>query len=149
MAKVKLDRAPTQGCAVYERNYLGGEFLPFYVPRVHMPQIDQQHLPALVSNAYVDGHNPQFENIDPKTLHAHQRVDHHLARSIPAYVRSIALLVSGDDFILDGNHRWWAAVHNLDPRVNIIRINLPFITALDYLLKQPFTFEVGAGVKSV
>lgn len=114
----------------------------FYIPRAEMPQVDEVELPHLVATAFDAGHAPAFDAVHPASLHAHQRVNHDRARSMPMEVKMKPVLVSSDDFIIDGNHRWWAHVHAGDELMNIIRIDMPFTQAIEWLFEQPYTYRI-------
>jgi hypothetical protein len=136
-------RAPAGGIDAYGHHYLGGEFAPFYIPRPDMPQVDESDLPALVARAFDGGYAvPAFEVVDPRTLRAHQRIDHAKARAMPNTVKLKPALVSADGYVLDGNHRWWAHVHAGDDAMAVIRIGLPFGRAIEWLFAQPFTYRI-------
>lgn len=117
----------------------------FYVPRKKMPQIDEKDLPHLVKFTLDAGHDVTFEQVKPDHLRAHQRVNHTLAKSISGAGLLKPALVSFDDYVLDGNHRWWAHKYQHDPLMNVIRLGLPFDKALDFLFTFPATFAYGDG----
>lgn len=114
----------------------------FYIPRAEMPQIDGADLPHLVATAFDGGHTPSFEIVDPHTLHAHQRVNHARALAMPPGVYMKPILISADDYVLDGNHRWWSHVHRHEGVMSAIRIGLPFDDAIAWLFKQPYTYRL-------
>lgn len=116
--------------------------MSYYIPRDEMPQIDESDLPHLVAAAFDAGHTPCFQAVHPAALHAHQRVNHARAQAMPAEVKMKPALISADDYVLDGNHRWWAHVHAGDPLMNVIRIGLPFDEAIAWLFQQPFTYKI-------
>jgi hypothetical protein len=87
-------------------------------------------------------YDPTIEVVNPKTLRAHQRVDINRAIAMPLEVKLKPTLVSIDNFVLDGNHRWWAHVHSGDEAMNVIRIGLEFDKAIDWLFEQPFTYRI-------
>lgn len=127
---------------MFGKHYSKGEFLPFYIPRAEMPQVDEADLPILVHKAVVKSVEPTFEVVSPKSLHAHQHVDIDLARKMPIEVKLKPLIASLDGYIVDGNHRWWANVHDGNQAVNIIRLGLSFEKAIDWLLTLPFVYKI-------
>jgi hypothetical protein len=137
-------RAPAGGVSEYGRVFRGGEFLPFYVPRPDMPQVDEANLPELVARAFNAGISPTFDVTDPRRLRAHQRVDHARAAGMPLAVKLKPILVSSDGYVLDGNHRWWAHVHEDDGYISVIRLGLPFEQAIAWLFELPFTYKLTA-----
>ena len=114
----------------------------FYVPRRKMPQVDEKDLPHLIAVAFDQGLTPTIEVVDPKELHAHQRVNHTLAQSMPIQLKLKPAVVSADGYVLDGNHRWWSHIHDADPAMNIIRIGLSFNKAIDWLFSLSFVYSI-------
>lgn len=119
-----------------------GEFLPFYIPRDRMPQIDEAYYPRLIAEATSKGPGVIFDTVDPRTLRAHQRVDHAKAKSMPERTRIKPIIVSSDGYVIDGNHRWWANVHGNHDWINVIRLDMPFDPALIWLLRKPYVYEI-------
>ena len=113
-----------------------------YTPRAQMPQVDEKDLTHLISEAFTNNHAPSLEVVDPMTLHAHQRINAARAKTMPVELRRKPVLVSKDDFILDGNHRWWAHRYNNDSPMNIIRLDLLFDAALEWLFTLPFVYRI-------
>lgn len=126
------------------KHYLGGEFLPFYIPRPRMPQVDYANYPELVAWLHDQGIETALGYCEPKTLRAHQRIDWALARTINENGLVKPVLTSSDNYILDGNHRWAGHVWN-GTRVRYLRIDRPFVTALDVLFLFPKTYSYGDG----
>lgn len=128
----------------YNKRYKKGQFLPFYVPRNFMPQVDFDKLGEVLALAVRNNISFGFEVLNPIQLKAHQRVNIQRAVTAPPAVRATPIIVSNDNYILDGNHRWWAAVHDGVQYIAVIRMNLPFEDAIPWLLKQPCVYEVGS-----
>lgn len=116
--------------------YRKGEFMPFYVPRPVMPQIDDADYSELISWLASQGVSGMFGSANPITLIPHQRIDKFRAEQMPDAVKKIAVLISEDNYILDGNHRWQANMVS-NSRVNYIRILLPFERAIEKLFAFP------------
>lgn len=112
-----------------------------YIPRKEMPQVDEANLPELVALAWQYGHQPAFDVVDAHTLHAHQRVNHARALAMPEVVKRKPILVSKDNFVLDGNHRAFVHREERSP-ANIIKLGLDFNEALDWLFQLPFTYKL-------
>lgn len=127
---------------MFGKHYKAGEFLPFYVPRSQMPQIDEKDLPTLIASTITSGKGVNMDVVNVSLLKAHQRIDHTKAKEMIEKVKLKPILVSADDYVLDGNHRWWAHVHEGDKFINVIRIEMNFDEAIPYLLEQPFTYEI-------
>lgn len=140
-----IDQKRATGAMVeYGRRYSAGEFLPFYVPRDRMPQVDEEFYPQLVSDAHAMMRGPgcEFDVVPVQSLRAHQRIDHFRAKCMKPDVALKPILVSQDGFILDGNHRWWEHVHNKSAWIAVIQLHLDFEPALDWLRKQFYVYEV-------
>lgn len=131
-------RAPAGGADEYDKHYLGGQFMPFYVPRERMPQFSERDYPRLVRDAY----SCSFETVPTMDLHAHQRINHHLAQAMDARDRIKPIIVSADNYIVDGNHRWWASVYSGTPWMNVIRLKDNFDTAVAWALSLPYVTEI-------
>lgn len=116
--------------------------MTYYIPRAKMPQVDGKDIPHLVASAYQEGHQPSFEVVIPDSLHAHQHINYNKAKEMPVQVSMKPVLVSLDNFVLDGNHRWWYHKFNKDEPMNIVRIGLLFDDALEWLFKQPYTYSL-------
>lgn len=134
---------------LFGREYKKGEFLPFYVPRELMPQIPESDLAHTIQEACLDLLVVQFDCVDPRTLVPHQRVNREIVKNMPPLIQHKVILVSQDNYILDGNHRWWANVEANSPYINIIRFGMVFDSAIDWLLKLPWTYEVDVNGKMV
>lgn len=116
----------------------------FYIPRDRMPQIDPKHYADMIRNC---GYDVSFEVVPAKTLRAHQKVNHARAAQISPTVARMPVVVSSDGYVLDGNHRWWhsralAATGSGDGLLNIIRLGMGFDEAVEWLLDQPYVYEV-------
>lgn len=139
---MNLAHAPRGGAEVFGRHYNGGQWLPFYVPRPAMPQVDEMDLTRMIADLFATGVQATFEAVHPKELRAHQRVDHAKARSMPNVLMVKPVIVSRDSYIVDGNHRWWAHVHHESEAMLVIRVDLPFDDAVAWLLKQPYVYTL-------
>lgn len=127
---------------VYGKHYKPGEFLPFYVPRDHMPQVDECYQPRFVSDSLLVGTGTTFEVCDVRQLRAHQRIDHDRAIAMSPKTKLKPIIVSSDGYVIDGNHRWWAHVHGGDMLINVIRLDLPFDAAIKWTLARPYVYEI-------
>jgi hypothetical protein len=119
------------------REYKGGEFMPFYVPRPVMPQIAQSDLDALIHFTRQRQIWVQRYVAKSTMLIHHQRVYWDPKRWDPKLANT-PVLVASDFFILDGNHRAFAnRKHRLES--HIIQFGLPFEPAIDLLFSFPKT----------
>lgn len=133
--------APVGGADVFGRHYKAGEFLPFYVPRPSMPQVDEKDLPRLVADA-MGGPRVEFDVAKVCKLRAHQRINHHIAKAMDPRVKLKPVIVSSDGYIVDGNHRWWSHVHAGDEWINVIRLGLSFDIAIRWVLARPYAYRI-------
>ena len=129
---------------LYGHHYTPGEFLPFYVPRPAMPQVDERDTVRML----VDAANtlpialPQLTVLDPRSLRAHQRIDHAKAASMSEAVRAKPIIVSDDNYIVDGNHRWWAHIKAGSRVIPVIRLAHDFDEAIAWLLTRPYVYTI-------
>ena len=123
---------------VNHRFYKGGEFMPFYVPRIFMPQIGPDDGPKLLRYFIKMGVGFQFDHVDAKELKPHQHVNLKRVHTMPAWALAKFCLVSDDGFILDGHHRWFAH-KQLGTPVPVIRMAVPFTEAISILQAFPDT----------
>lgn len=127
----------------YGKTYTRGEFLPFYVPRAEMPQVDDNYLTNLIEAAENSNHlGCEMDAVPPHSLKFHQRIDVNKAETMDLRVKMKPIIVSNDGFVLDGNHRLWRHLHDNDPYILVIRLNMPFNKAIPWLLALPFVWEI-------
>lgn len=115
-----------------------GEFERFYIPRIEMPQIDDDdRLIAALREKF--GH-VEIAEVDVRTLHQHQRVNMNrkLEATIPESTMRKSIVISADNFVVDGNHRYRAHLDRREYDVKAIRIPLSFADALNWLSTQDF-----------
>lgn len=126
------------------KQYRGGEFLPFYIPRAVMPQIDEADFDAFF--AFIESKGVSFtsETFSPKELRAHQRVSMDKAKHMDEATLAKPVLVSRDHYVLDGNHRWTAHVLN-GTDVPAYQIDLDFEASIELMFAFPKTYSYGDG----
>ena len=122
--------------------YKGGEIMPFYIPRPVMPQIDECDEAGFLLFCSDKGISAVTETVDPRTLRAHQRVNMGIVHSMSAEVLAKPALISKDNFILDGNHRWTAHIKLKIDEMNVIRVDLEFEEAIDLMFSFPKTYDL-------
>jgi hypothetical protein len=123
---------------VNNRAYKEGEFMPFYVPREEMPQVDFVDYPALLEFAGLQDVGYERHIMSPDRVQPHQRVVVKKARSMPSDNAVVPILCSQDGFILDGHHRWYN--HMIyDKPLDAYVIQLDFRRAVEFLFKFPGT----------
>lgn len=136
-----IARAPKGGIDTLEGHYAGGRFVPFYVPRPLMPQVDEQFYPQLIADAK-DYSGVALDVVKIDSVFPHQHIDKLRADHMDMRLRMKPILVSRDSYVLDGNHRWWANVHKGAPWISIIRIGLEFDPAIAWLRDRPYVYEI-------
>lgn len=126
------------------RCYKGGTFMPFYVPRAVMPQIDEVDLPEFIDFLKAKEVGVEWRVFDPRDLRAHQKVDMRKVFAMSPEVLAKPLLVSADRFVLDGNHRWTGHMHR-GSKCNAWEIGLHFEPAIATMFEFPKTYSYGDG----
>ena len=117
--------------------YKGGEFMPFYVPRPVMPQIEHHDLNALIRFVRQNRVWVRRDTYVPQRLHNHQRINWDPHRW-NAKTANHPVLIAVDYFILDGNHRWYGHL-KMGGSVPVVQIGLPFEPAVELLFQFPKT----------
>lgn len=138
--KMKVHASETEeGCN--GKTYRRGQFLPFYVPRAVMPQIDEADEPDFIAFAESRGAVIVREVVHPGQLLSHQRVEISHAMNMNPEVLAKPALVSKEGYVLDGNHRWYA--HKLQGTdMNVIRVMLEFEAAIELMFEFPKTYDL-------
>ena len=105
-----------------------------------MPQIDSGHMEDMLKWIGDKGVTISHGSIDPKQLIPVQDINPKSVTSIvhrkPKAALEKPVLISGDNHLLDGHHRWKASIE-LNRKIKFIRIRLPAMKALDVLRKYP------------
>lgn len=121
-----------------------GEY-EFYIPRERMPQIDEVKLAEFLEYcASVDVIVERDLCMDPFELRAHQQVDLAKCVDMPDEVLAKPVLLSSDNYVLDGNHRWLGHVIR-KTRVPALRLGIEFCHGLDLMFQFPGTYSYGDG----
>ena len=124
-------RARRGGEERFGRSYRAGQFLPFYVPRPQMPQIEEEDYPEFIEYAAQRGVDVLVRYLPPTRLAQHQVPDKFDPDHFKtAGVEKKPVFISTDMFILDGNHRWAYHVHIQSRYVPCFEIKLPFEQAI-------------------
>lgn len=95
------------------------------VPRTAMPQIEKDDYDELLQYLKSHGVTPRVMKVDPSELRAIQR-DFKAAGIIKALEKEKlkkAVLISDDMYVIDGNHRWLAAVNTRARSIDAIQFN--------------------------
>ena len=122
------------------------------VPDDVAPFIDQANMPQIHEHSYADmfvflgakGLTFEAGYIDSSLLKLHQEVDVAVAMALPPEKLVKPILISKDNFVLDGDHRGYR--HFVDKtQAPFIRINALFYEALGLLLAFPETYKLKRG----
>lgn len=134
-------RAKRGGEEWFGRLFKGGEFLPFYVPRPVMPQINEEDYEDFIEFAAERGVEVTVRFFAPEALKPHQRLDKFKAAHMSPEVGRKTVFASLDNFILDGNHRWM--YHRITrTRVPTYQVRLPFNDAIALMFDFPKTYAL-------
>lgn len=130
-------RAPAGGLDKFGQHYAGGEFVPFYVPRLLMPQVEGQFYDEF--RIFAGDLVSEVAGVDPHALVPHQRVTVDHAINLSPELAQKPIIVSRDSYILDGHHRWYW--HVIKPEnMNTLVVNKDFEDAIAFLFQFPHTY---------
>lgn len=109
------------------------------LPRNKMPQIKKHVTAAFLVWLENQGIKVQVGKTIPTKLKPTQNeIDMDRAKKMPTGTTDRPIMISRDDYVLDGHHRWMAyKIHKPDTPMRTIRINLP----IRELLKKTFQFD--------
>lgn len=130
-------RAPKGGIVRWGRFYPGGQYTPFFAPRHLMPQIDGDQYEQFMS--YAEGKVIQH-TIRPQEIVPHQRIEITRALTLTQEQIEKPIIISQDNFIVDGHHRWYWHNQNNDGQMNVIRLKLNFMEAIAFAFAFPPTY---------
>jgi len=111
------------------------------VPRRHMPQIDEKHYEDLFRYIYDKGSKIKKETVDPAELSSTQSEfsDKGVEAAMTNGKMNKPIIISSDNYVLDGHHRWLAAKNAKVHKITAFRINLPAKDGLSMLINFPQT----------
>ena len=110
----------------------------FGISRADMPQIEQKHVKEFLKKHDVSS---KIELVNPKTLKPTQgQFNPEKISNMDESGRKMPILVSSDDYVLDGHHRWLANAYNKEPQP-IIRLPVDAKTALSWMNSFSKTFS--------
>lgn len=111
----------------------------FHVPRDQMPQIESAHVKDFLKSI---GHPYDIELVPTKDLIPTQgEFNFDKVKGMDVNSMCKPILVSEDNYVLDGHHRWLAN-HNIGDHVQpVIRINMPAVQALEAMGGYEKTFS--------
>jgi hypothetical protein len=111
------------------------------VPRRHMPQIDEKHYEDLFRYIYENGGKIKKETVDPADLMSTQSEfsDKGVEAAMTNGKMDKPIIISSDDYVLDGHHRWLAAKNAKIHKITAFRMSLPAKEGLSMLINFPQT----------
>lgn len=110
-----------------------------------MPQVDEADLGDLINWMNQRGVDVTIKQVPPRSVRGHQKVVRDKVRHIPACALAKPVLISKDNLILDGNHRWMAHVTRHHTTMLTAVVDRPFDEALALLKEFPGAYEYGDG----
>lgn len=128
----------------------------YKLKRAEMPVLGKEHKPKFIQEMKKDGIDVRLERVDPSTLHpVQEEISANSSGGMLQAMREGKLLddkdrlvVSRDNHIIDGHHRWAAAVgfsiEKEGVRIPIVRVDL----STDDLLKRALDYNKREGVES-
>ena len=107
------------------------------IPREEMPQIKTAHRGALANFLKARGINWQNESVSPQSLKPTQREysTEKVGKARKFANPTRAILVSKDNYVLDGHHQWVAALG--DPTMEVVRLDADIKTLLKEVAEFP------------
>ncbi len=111
------------------------------VPRRHMPQIDEKHYEDLFRYIYDNGGKIKKETVDPADLMSTQSEfsDKGVEAAMTNGKMNKPIIISSDNYVLDGHHRWLAAKNAKIHKITAFRMSLPAKEGLSMLINFPQT----------
>lgn len=96
------------------------------IERKDMPQVEERDYPELFAYLAQHGGTVTPGRVDPRSLHPIQKEfsDEGVMVSMTSGKLDKPVIVSSDDYIIDGHHRWLAAA-NSHHMLSINRVSLP------------------------
>lgn len=95
--------------------------------RVLMPQIGDEN--EFIKNIKESGVSYKEEKVDPNSLRSTQSEfdrDKIASMMIEPLSDKNGIIISNDDYVLDGHHRWIVA-YNKKQKIKVIRVDLPIL----------------------
>ena len=113
----------------------------FGIPRKQMPQIKEEDYPEFFE--YLKDNNVTIKNgkVPATSLKPVQKEfnDKGVVKALMLRANDKPIIASADNYIIDGHHRWLAAV-NIKSQVTIIRADLPVTELLKLVKNFPKTY---------
>lgn len=115
------------------------------IPRDQMPQVDQKDLPAMFQWLASQGVTVNEEIMPPDRIRGHQKVNRSLVHKIPEEALEKPIVISEDNIVVDGNHRWATAHFRKRGSIATYVIGAKFDEALELVRKCPQSYTYGDG----
>lgn len=116
------------------------------IDREIMPQVDEHDIDELIAFLASRGYETVVRVVNPHDLRGYQRINKAKVHGMAKAVRDKGLLlrpslISGDEIIVDGNHR--SAVHRILSRPQgVLQIEGRFEDIFGHVCEFPKTYEV-------
>lgn len=110
------------------------------IPRSIMPQVDEIYIPDML--VWMGQRNIQFSAgvIDPANIKVRQEINVDKALGMPADALYRPVLISIDNLVIDGDHRWYRHLHD-KTMMPYIRLGQTFSVVYDLLREYPRCYE--------
>lgn len=111
------------------------------IERKDMPQIKKKDLPEFFKYMEDKGVTVTKETVAAASLKATQKNfdDEKIIQSMDTAKTDKPIIISMDDYVIDGHHRWLGAV-NTGSKINVVRVDLPVKKLLRLALAFPKTY---------
>lgn len=114
------------------------------IARGNMPQVDSKDHNELTQFLNKKGIALQNKTVKPNTLKATQRNFNKdkvvsAAANYETLYKAKPIIVSSDNYIIDGHHRWLGA-YNVNGQINILKANVKVDDLIDAVRKFPKTY---------
>lgn len=110
------------------------------VQRINMPQVMDSLYNDFKSDLDSNNVNHEIKKVDPISLQASQDISTIYADKINSLRKNkdkstSPILISSDNYIVDGHHRWASCEDNL---IDVHQVNMPFKDLYDFLIQKPY-----------
>lgn len=111
------------------------------VPRRHMPQIDEDHYKELFKYLFSKGVKVKKVTVDARDLDSTQSEfsDKGIEKSMTNGKMNKPIIISSDNYVLDGHHRWLAAKNGRKHEMTAFQVSVPAKEGLSFLINFPKT----------
>lgn len=111
------------------------------VPRRHMPQIDEDHYKELFKYLFGKGVKVKKVTVDARDLDSTQSEfsDKGIEKSMTNGKMNKPIIISSDNYVLDGHHRWLAAKNGRKHEMTAFQVSVPAKEGLGLLINFPKT----------